>query len=129
MTGTRRLIVGTLSSGLFLLVVNASLTAQTPAPTAVPGYYAGLDKTTAAVKRGENTFYRDCSFCHATRIRKGGDQPAPAPSLSGLLKNADKAREDRAREYIMTGSDRMPAWRHSLKPAEIDELIAFLKTL
>lgn len=108
--------------------MNAAPQAQVPAPTAVPGFYAGLDKDALAVKRGEATFFRDCSFCHLPRIRKAGPLASPGPGLSGLLKDADKAREDRARQYIMTGSDRMPGWRHSLKPAEIDDVIAYLRT-
>lgn len=128
MRGTGRLVVRALSSGLLVVVMNASPQAQVPAPTAVPGFYAGLDKDAVAVKRGEAAFFRDCSFCHLPRIRKAGPLASPGPNLSGLLKDADKAREDRARQFIMTGSDRMPAWRYSLKPAEIDDLITYMRT-
>ena len=118
-----------ISSVLLMVLAAVSLRAQQPPPTAIPGFLASLDSTTAQLRRGETTFYRDCSLCHLPRIRKEGTTPGPGPNLSGLLKTADKAFEGRVREFIMNGSDRMPAWKYSLKPAEIDDVIAYVKTL
>lgn len=118
-----------ISSVLLVIPATVSLQAQQPPPTVIPGYLAGLDTNAAQLRRGEATFYRDCSLCHLPRIRKGGTTPGPGPSLSGLLKTADKAFEGRVREFIMIGSDRMPGWQYSLKPAEIDDVIAYVKTL
>lgn len=116
-------------SVLLIFSVKVSLQAQQPLPTAVPGFYDGLDKTAVAVRQGEATFYQRCSLCHLPRIRKAGTTPGPAPSLTGLLKGADKEEENRVRSYILKGSNLMPGWQYSLKPAEIDEVIAYLKTL
>jgi mono/diheme cytochrome c family protein len=109
--------------------VAASAQSQQVPVTAIPGFYEGLDATQATLRRGESTFYQRCSFCHLPRIRKAATTPGPAPSLSGLLKGATPEREALAREYILKGSDRMPGWQYALKPAQIDELIAYMKTL
>ena len=129
MQRTRR-IVWLLSSSVLLLVpMKASSQSQQPPPTTVPGYYNELDKNAAALHRGEATFYQRCSLCHLPRVRKPGTTPGPAPSLSGILKGADRGKEESVRDHIMTGSDKMPGWQYSLKPAQMDDLIAYLKTL
>jgi mono/diheme cytochrome c family protein len=33
------------------------------------------------------------------------------------------------RAFIVNGTDRMPAFKHYLKPAEIDAIIAYLRTV
>jgi mono/diheme cytochrome c family protein len=116
-------------SVLLIVPVQVLPQAQQPLPTAVPGFYDALDKNAVAVRQGEATFYQRCSLCHLPRIRKAGTTPGPAPSLTGLLKGADKEEENRVRSYILKGSNLMPGWQYSLKPAEIDEVIAYLKTL
>lgn len=116
-------------SVLLMFPMKVSPQAQQPPRTVVPGFYDALDKNAVAVRQGEATFYQRCSLCHLPRIRKAGTTPGPAPSLTGLLKGADKEEENRVRSYILKGSNLMPGWQYSLKPAEIDEVIAYLKTL
>jgi len=116
-------------SGALIFPMTVSSQSQQPGRTVVPGFYGELDKNTIAVRQGEATFYQRCSLCHLPRIRKAGTTPGPAPSLTGLLKGADKEEETRVRSYILKGSNLMPGWQYSLKPAEIDEVIAYLKTL
>jgi len=129
MRGSRLNILLVMASVLLVFPITASPQSKQPPLTAVPGYYDNLDKNTAALKRGEATFYQNCSLCHLPRIRKGGTTPGPGPRLTGVLQGADKARETKVREFIQTGSDRMPGWRYTFKPEEIDELILYLKTL
>ena len=49
----------------------------------------------------------------------------PALAGSKLIGPAEECGPNsrRAREQIMNGSDRMPAWKYKFKPAEIDDLI------
>ena len=94
----------------------------------MPGFYQNVGAE-AALRHGEAIFYQRCSLCHLPRIRKPGTTPGPAPSLTGILKGADKGQEDKVRAYIMTGGERMPGWQYGLKPAQIDDLITYLKTL
>lgn len=129
MKGSRTIGWLVISSALLIFPPKVSSQSQQTQPTAVPGFYDHLDKGTAALRRGEATFYQRCSLCHLPRIRKERTTPGPGPSLTGLLKNADKERETKVRDRILTGSDNMPGWRYSLKPAEIDDLITYLKTL
>ena len=129
MTGSRVLVPLTIASVLLIFPKAVSPQSQQPPPTAVPGFYDGLDKNAVAMRRGESTFYQRCSLCHLPRIRKATTTPGPGPSLTGILQGADKERENRVRDVILQGSDRMPGWRYSFKPAELDDLIAYLKTL
>jgi mono/diheme cytochrome c family protein len=117
------------SSVLLIFSMTVSAQSKQPPLTAVPGFYDNLDKNTVSLRRGEALFYQNCSFCHLPRIRKARTTPGPGPSLTGVLQGADKARETRVRDYILMGSDKMPAWRYTFKPAQIDDLITYLKTL
>ena len=129
MTGSRAMVVLTISGVLLMSPMKVSAQSQQPPPTAVPGFYDGLDKNTAALRRGESTFYQRCSLCHLPRIRKPATTPGPGPSLKGILQGADKEREVKVRDFILKGSDKMPGWQYSFKPAQVDDLITYLKTL
>ena len=79
--------------------------------------------------KGEWVFLQRCSVCHLPKMRK---KPLPTfgPSLSGLLKN-DKSpnKEKVVRLIILNGGPKMPGFQYGLEPKEIDDLIAYLKTL
>lgn len=130
MKGSRKMVLLLIASVLLVFPLKVSFHAQQAPPrTAVPGFYNELEKNAAATRRGEATFYQRCSLCHLPRIRKPATTPGPAPSLAGVLKGADRELENRARDFIMKGSDRMPGWQYSLKPAEMDDLMTYLRTL
>src|SRR5262245_37467083 len=123
-----RQTVGWSVLGLVLtLPIMVAAQSQQPPPTALPGYYSGMDANKATVQRGEGIYLQRCSLCHGARIRKEGTIPAPAPSLVGVLKDAE--REPLVRNIIMNGSERMPAWKYSLKDKQMADLMAYLKTL
>jgi len=129
MKGSRQIVWLLISLVLLIFPMKVSPQSQQPPRTVVPGFYGDLDDKAAAMRRGEGIFYQRCSLCHLPRIRKPGTTPGPAPSLTGILKDADRRKEDAVRDHIMTGSDKMPGWQYSLKPAQMDDLIAYLKTL
>ena len=81
-----------------------------------------------AVARGEIWFYQRCALCHMQRIVKDETYMPLGPSLKGLLKDAPASKEANIREFIKTGSLRMPGFQYGLDAREFDELIAFLKT-
>ena len=81
-----------------------------------------------AVARGEIWFYQRCALCHMERIVKDETYMPLGPSLKGLLKNEPPSREAEVREFIKTGSLRMPGFQHGMDAKELDELLAFLKT-
>jgi streptogramin lyase len=73
---------------------------------------------------GEKLFIQRCSVCHL------GVPPNFKTYAPLLHKELVAARgEDAVRKTIMEGSPRMPGWKYSLRPADIDEILAYLKTV
>ncbi len=72
---------------------------------------------------GRQVFAQSCGICHL--------QPSLGVKTYGpLLNKAAAAGNDEVmRAFIVNGSDRMPAFRYYLKPAEIDAIIAYVKTV
>lgn len=79
-----------------------------------------------AIKRGETVFTRHCPICHLGRPSEA--RPFIGRSLRGILKNTKPAQETAVREAIRKGNDKMPGFQYTLTPAQIDDLIAYLKT-
>jgi mono/diheme cytochrome c family protein len=110
--------------------------------TLAAGHYAGLraqSKTTAApggaeklsddARRGEGLFLQRCSLCHLPRKLKFGSPPVIGPSLSGQFKDAGPDQMKILRNFILKGGPDMPGFQYGLEPKEVDDLIAYLKTL
>ena len=79
--------------------------------------------------RGENLFRQRCSLCHLPRKLKFGSPPVIGPDLSGLFKEAGPDKLKLLRGSILKGSPNMPGFQYALEPKEVDDLIAYLKTL
>ncbi len=81
-------------------------------------------------KKGKAVFEENCSMCHnsdSTEVKVG-------PGLKGLFKHAKLANgkavsEANVLNVINNGGDTMPPLGDALKPAEKDNVIAYLKTL
>lgn len=85
---------------------------------------AGGDAT-----RGKQLFLT-CAGCHNV----DNDQRRMAPSLRSLfgkvtLRNGKHADDENVREIVLDGYNGMPSFRYSFRPAEIDDLMAYLHTL
>lgn len=78
------------------------------------------------VKRGEAVFSKHCPICHLGRPTK--THPFVGRNLRGILKNAKAEQETVVREFIRKGSDKMPGFQYNLTPAQIEDLIGYLKT-
>ena len=83
-------------------------------------------------RRGESMFMQNCSFCHLplkenTKSTTGGTTIGTL--LNGLFRSATPDREKIFREFILQGTDKMPGFRYMLEPKELDDLMAYLKTL
>jgi mono/diheme cytochrome c family protein len=87
--------------------------AQSPDQTLTPEQLAG-----------RNLFAQHCVVCHmktlVTAVRTYG------PSLS---KSTFGGLEDVMAAFIAAGTSNMPGFKYSLAPAEIGEIVAYLKTL
>jgi cytochrome c2 len=76
-------------------------------------------------RRGEALFVQNCPLCHVPSNQKKrlGIQ---GPVLQGLF--GEDADEDALRQFIGQGvPGKMPGFRYTLEPKQVDDLIAFLK--
>ena len=72
---------------------------------------------------GRQVFAQSCGICHL--------QPVLGVKTYGppLDKTAAARQRRRDARHHRNGSERMPAFRHYLKPAEIDAIIAYIRTV
>jgi mono/diheme cytochrome c family protein len=119
-------LLGTLVLAGFGLGPRSPLGAQErpgsrPAATAV--------KLSETETRGEGLFLQRCSLCHLARKLKSSTPPALAPSLEGVFKGASTDDVTQLRGFILRGTPNMPGFQYGLTPKELDDLVAYLKTL
>ena len=90
---------------------------------AAPAAHAQQSDLNETQRLGRQVFAQSCGICHL--------QPSLGVKTYGpLLNKATSAGNDDAmRAIIVNGSDRMPAFKYYLKPAEIDAIIAYLRTV
>lgn len=69
---------------------------------------------------GRRLLVQRCAYCHD-----------PGRSMAPWLdrERLTKAGEQNFREKILKGSRGMPGWQYALEPQQIDQMIAFLKTV
>ena len=103
----------------------ANLLAQNK-PAATP---PGAEKLSDEARRGEGLFLQRCSLCHLPRKLKFGSPPVIGPILSGQFKDATPDQMKVLRGFILKGGPDMPGFQYGLEPKEVDDLIAYLKTL
>lgn len=87
------------------------------------------EKLSEDARRGEGLFLQRCSLCHLPRKLKFGSPPVIGPSLSGQFKDASPDQMKILRGFILKGGPDMPGFQYGLDPKEVDDLIAYLKTL
>jgi len=87
------------------------------------------EKLNEDARRGEGLFLQRCSLCHLPRKLKFGSPPVIGPSLSGQFKDATPDQMKVLRGFILKGGPDMPGFQYGLEPKEVDDLIAYLKTL
>lgn len=103
----------------------SSLKAQNNSSSTVPA----TRKLTEQESRGEGFFLQRCSLCHLPRKLKFGSPPVIGPSLSGQFRDATPDEMKVLRGFILKGGPDMPGFQYGLEPKEVDDLIAYLKTL
>ena len=75
--------------------------------------------------RGQEIFYYKCWFCHNELTRD-------IPKLIGLfqratLLNGQPVNEETVKSQIRNGSPNMAAYKYTLKEADIDDLVSYLR--
>ena len=104
------------------MIVPAMLCALATSAPAIHAQTAG-NELTATQMLGRQIFAQSCGVCHL------------APSMNAKtygppLNKASAAGNDEVmRAFIVNGTDRMPAFKYYLKPAEIDAIIAYARTV
>lgn len=106
---------------LVLLLLPAACATRTVEPTAT--------RTVDPVARGSEVYARVCTECHGEEGE--GHVYPPAPALDGS-EHAWHHPDAQLREWIKTGKigmAEMPAYGDRLSDAEIDAVIAYIKSL
>ena len=102
-----------IGAGIIALALTTSAAAAQPAG-------ASLDDKQLL---GMRLFNQSCRICH-TRPQLGSPLYGPALSQQSL-----GGHEDTMREVISNGTPRMPGFKHHFQPAQIDAIVAYLKTV
>jgi len=78
--------------------------------------------------RSANTFKAKCAVCHGAGGK--GDSPAgKSLGASDLTKVAAAKSPAELKAVIQNGKGKMPAYGKTLKPEEIDAMVAYIKSL
>jgi len=85
----------------------------------------------ASISRGKTVFQEKCALCHYDT----SDQKKIGPGLKGLNKrgtfsvNGNKITDDSLKTWIENGDQLMPPFKDQLEPAQLKDVIAYVKTL
>ena len=71
--------------------------------------------------KGRGLFAQRCANCHV------GTAQNPGPQL--WRQTVERLSEPSVRDKIRKGSPMMPGFEYSLQPAQVDQIVAFLKTV
>jgi mono/diheme cytochrome c family protein len=73
--------------------------------------------------RGRQLLAQSCGVCHLPTVL-GGKTYGPS-----LNKSSTAGNDELMRAFIMNGSGRMPAFKHYFQPADVDAIIAYVRTV
>ena len=72
---------------------------------------------------GMRLFNQSCRVCHTK------PQPTSVQYGPTLSRTSAGSNDDAMRVFISNGTAKMPGFRYHFKPAEIDAIVAYLKTI
>lgn len=93
-------------------------------PLTTPAQQASIDSSlNDTQKLGRRVFQQRCGVCHT--------QPTRTSPMYGpvLYKDIVEGNEDTIRQFIRSGSARMPGFKYGLEPMEINAIVEYLKTV
>ena len=73
---------------------------------------------------GKKLFVQRCALCHDLL-----GQPATTTVTPWIDVETVMHIKEAVRQKIMSGSHRMPGWKYTLAPEQIDSVVAYLKTV
>lgn len=100
-----------------------------PAQTKPAAVSPSVQKLNEQERQGEGLFLQRCSLCHLPRKLKFGSPAVIGPVLNGQFKDATPDQMKVLRNFILKGGPDMPGFQYGLDPKEVDDLVAYLKTL
>jgi mono/diheme cytochrome c family protein len=112
-----------------LSVAGAVLAQDPPAKKAPPN--GSAKASPAAAARGKEIFDKKCGLCHYA----DSDAKKIGPGLKGIAKrgtfsvNNSKVTDESLKTWIENGDNLMPPMKDTLEPAQIKDVIAYVKTL
>ncbi len=116
--------------GIAVLAVAGALLAQDQPEKTAPKKAASHGAAGSAA-RGKDVFEKKCAICHYA----DSDQKKIGPGLKGLSKrgtftvNGNKVTTEALKTWIENGDSLMPGMKDSLEPAQIKDVVAYVKTL
>ena len=116
--------------GTAALAVAGTVFAQDAPPAKAPAKKSASGNA-AAAERGKELFDKKCGICHYA----DNDQKKIGPGLKGLSKrgtftvNNNKVTDEALKTWIENGDTLMPPFKDVLEPAQIKDVIAYVKTL
>lgn len=121
-------------AGIAVLAVAGAVFAQDPdaKPVQAPAKKAGgAGASAAAAARGKEVFDKKCGVCHYA----DSDAKKIGPGLKGIGKrgtftvNNSKVTDESLKTWIENGDTLMPPFKEVLEPAQIKDVVAYVKTL
>jgi cytochrome c2 len=116
--------------GIAILALGGALLAQDEPAKPSTKKSAG-HKSSGSAANGKEVFDKKCSICHFAE----SDQKKIGPGLKGISKrgtfsvNGNKVTDESLKTWIENGDALMPGMKDSLDPAQIKDVIAYVKTL
>jgi cytochrome c2 len=117
--------------GIAILSVTCAMLAQDAPPAKSPKKASGAGAAGGSAARGKDVFEKKCAMCHFA----DSDQKKIGPGLKGLSKrgtftvNGNKVTTEALKTWIENGDSLMPGMKDSLEPAQIKDVVAYVKTL
>lgn len=116
--------------GIATLAVAGALLAQDqPEPTAAKK--AAGHGAAGSAARGKEVFDKKCAMCHFA----DSDAKKIGPGLKGISKrgkftvNGNKVTAESLKTWIENGDSMMPGMKETLEPAQIKDVVSYVKTL
>lgn len=116
--------------GIATLAVGGALLAQEQ-PAKTETKKTASHASAGSPARGKEVFEKKCTICHFA----DSDAKKIGPGLKGLFKrgtftaNGNKVTSESLRTFIEDGDTMMPGMKDTLEPAQIKDVVAYVKTL
>ena len=116
--------------GIGALAVAGAVFAQDP-PAKAPAKKSGSASAGGSATKGKEVFDKKCGVCHYA----DSDSKKIGPGLKGIGKrgtftvNNNKVTDESLKTWIENGDTMMPPFKDVLEPAQIKDVVAYVKSL